>query len=47
MLDFTTAAASLAACEGPVRKSIPYVVKPDEITLGVADLVCNNDCRWL
>ncbi len=23
---FTTAAASLAACEGPVRKSIPYVV---------------------
>lgn len=34
---FTTAAASLAACEGPVRKSIPYVVKPDDITLGVAD----------
>jgi molybdopterin-containing oxidoreductase family iron-sulfur binding subunit len=34
---FTTAAASLAACEGPVKKSIPYVVKPDDITLGVAD----------
>ena len=34
---FTTAAASLAACEGPVRKSIPYVVKPDDVTLGVAD----------
>ncbi|WP_347173492.1 TAT-variant-translocated molybdopterin oxidoreductase [Polaribacter uvawellassae] len=34
---FTTAAASLAACEGPVRKSIPYVVKPDDITIGVAD----------
>jgi len=34
---FTTAAASLAACEGPVRKSIPYIVKPDDITLGVAD----------
>ncbi len=34
---FTTAAASLAACEGPVRKSIPYVVKPDDITVGVAD----------
>ncbi|QVY64673.1 TAT-variant-translocated molybdopterin oxidoreductase [Polaribacter sp. Q13] len=34
---FTTAAASLAACEGPVRKAIPYVVKPDDITLGVAD----------
>jgi molybdopterin-containing oxidoreductase family iron-sulfur binding subunit len=28
---FTTAAASLAACEGPVIKSIPYVVAPDEI----------------
>ncbi|NVK53858.1 MAG: TAT-variant-translocated molybdopterin oxidoreductase [Flavobacteriaceae bacterium] len=34
---FTTAAASLAACEGPVRKSIPYVVKPNDLTLGVAD----------
>ncbi|TVZ56113.1 quinol:cytochrome c oxidoreductase iron-sulfur protein precursor [Lutibacter sp. Hel_I_33_5] len=34
---FTTAAASLAACEGPVRKSIPYVVKPNDITPGVAD----------
>ena len=34
---FSTAAASLAACEGPVRKSIPYVVKPDDITVGVAD----------
>ena len=43
---FTTAAASLAACEGPVRKSIPYVVKPDDITWGCR-LVCNNNCRWL
>jgi molybdopterin-containing oxidoreductase family iron-sulfur binding subunit len=34
---FTTAAASLAACDGPVRKSIPYLVKPDEITPGIAD----------
>ena len=34
---FSTAAASLAACEGPVRKSIPYVVKPDDITAGIAD----------
>ena len=34
---FTTAAASLAACEGPVRKSIPYVVKPNDIIAGVAD----------
>lgn len=34
---FSTAAASLAACEGPVRKSIPYVVQPDNIVVGVAD----------
>ena len=34
---FTTAAASLAACEGPVRKSIPYVIQPTDITVGVAD----------
>ncbi len=34
---FTTAAASLAACEGPVRKSIPYVVQPDDLIVGVAD----------
>ncbi|MGQ3086238.1 4Fe-4S dicluster domain-containing protein, partial [Flavobacterium sp.] len=34
---FTTAAASLAACEGPVTKSIPYVVQPEEIIPGVAD----------
>ena len=34
---FTTAAASLAACEGPVIKSVPYVIKPEEITPGVAN----------
>ena len=34
---FSTAAASLAACEGPVRKAIPYVVKPDDIIPGVAN----------
>ncbi len=28
-LGFTTAAATLAACETPVNKAIPYVVKPD------------------
>jgi MoCo/4Fe-4S cofactor protein with predicted Tat translocation signal len=32
---FSTAAASLAACEGPVHKSIPYVVQPEEIIPGV------------
>ncbi len=34
---FTTAAATLASCEGPVRKAIPYVIKPDEITPGIAN----------
>ncbi|NGX83321.1 TAT-variant-translocated molybdopterin oxidoreductase [Aequorivita sp. KMM 9714] len=34
---FSTAAATLAACEGPVVKSIPYVVQPDEIVPGVAN----------
>ncbi|MCM4169290.1 Ion-translocating oxidoreductase complex subunit B [Arenibacter antarcticus] len=34
---FSTAAASIAACEGPVMKSIPYVVKPDNIIPGVAN----------
>jgi len=34
---FSTAAATLAACEGPVIKSIPYVVQPQEIIPGVAN----------
>ena len=34
---FSTAAASLVACEGPVVKSIPYVVQPDQIIPGIAD----------
>lgn len=34
---FSTAAASLAACEGPVIKSIPYVVQPEQIVPGVAN----------
>jgi molybdopterin-containing oxidoreductase family iron-sulfur binding subunit len=34
---FSTAAASLAACEGPVKKAIPYVVQPDQIIPGVAN----------
>ncbi|APU68680.1 TAT-variant-translocated molybdopterin oxidoreductase [Christiangramia flava] len=34
---FSTAAASLAACEGPVIKSIPYVVQPERIVPGVAN----------
>ena len=36
-MGFGLAAATLAACETPVIKSIPYVVKPEEITPGVAN----------
>jgi MoCo/4Fe-4S cofactor protein with predicted Tat translocation signal len=34
---FSTAAATLAACEGPIHKSIPYVVQPEEIIPGIAN----------
>ena len=34
---FSTAAATMAACEGPVVKSIPYVVQPEQIIPGVAN----------
>ncbi|MBN8703593.1 MAG: TAT-variant-translocated molybdopterin oxidoreductase [Bacteroidetes bacterium] len=36
-LGFSVTAASLAACETPVTKAVPYVVKPEEITPGVAN----------
>ena len=36
-LGFSTAAATLAACETPINKAIPYVIKPEEITPGVAN----------
>ncbi|KPM31337.1 4Fe-4S ferredoxin iron-sulfur binding domain-containing protein [Croceitalea dokdonensis DOKDO 023] len=35
-IGFSTAAASLAACEGPVKRSIPYVIQPENIVPGVA-----------
>ena len=34
---FSTAAATVAACEGPVIKSVPYVVQPEQIRPGVAN----------
>ena len=36
-LGFGIGAATLAACETPVIKSIPFVVKPEEITPGIAN----------
>jgi len=35
LLGFSTAAVTLAACEAPVIKSIPYVVKPHSIIPGI------------
>ncbi|BBA17001.1 4Fe-4S dicluster domain-containing protein [Blattabacterium cuenoti] len=34
-IGFSTASVTLAACKGPVIKSIPYVVKPEDITPGI------------
>ena len=34
---FSTAAAALVGCEGPVIKSVPYVVQPDRIIPGIAN----------
>jgi len=36
-LGFSVTAASLAACETPVRKTVPYLIKPEEITIGVSN----------
>jgi len=36
-LGFGVAAASLAACETPITKAIPYLNKPEEITPGLAN----------
>ena len=36
-MGFSLTAATLAACETPVIKSIPYVNKPEEVTPGVAN----------
>ena len=30
---FSTAAATVAACEGPVHKSVPYEIQPENIVL--------------
>ncbi|MBI3134810.1 MAG: TAT-variant-translocated molybdopterin oxidoreductase [Bacteroidetes bacterium] len=36
-LGFSVAAATVAACEAPVVNAVPYVVKPEEVTPGVAN----------
>ena len=37
IMGFSVGAATLAACERPVTKTIPYVIKPEEITPGIAN----------
>jgi len=42
VMGFSTAAVALAACETPVVKSIPYLVKPEEVTPGVANFYAST-----
>lgn len=47
-LGFSTAAATIASCKVPVRKAIPYVNRPENVTPGVAKYyattyVCDGD----
>lgn len=41
-LGFSVGAATLAACETPVTKSIPYLNKPEEVTPGVANFYAST-----
>ena len=36
-MGFSLATATLASCEAPVRKTIPYLIRPEEIVPGVAN----------
>lgn len=42
LLGFSTAAVTLAACEAPVIKSIPYVVKPHDIIPGIPNYYASS-----
>ena len=42
LLGFSTAAVTLAACEAPVIKTIPYVVKPHDIIPGVPNYYASS-----
>ena len=41
-MGFSTAAATLAACESPVYESLPYVVGPEEIIPGIANFYASS-----
>jgi MoCo/4Fe-4S cofactor protein with predicted Tat translocation signal len=36
-LGFSITAATLAACETPVRRTVPYLIKPEEVTPGISN----------
>ncbi len=42
MMGFSVAAASLAACEAPIRKAIPYVMKPVDADPGIANYYASS-----
>lgn len=42
MMGFSVAAVSLAACEAPVRKAIPYVMKPMDADAGIPNYYASS-----
>ncbi len=42
ILGFGVGVAALASCEAPVKKTIPYLVKPEEIVPGVANYYASS-----
>src|SRR6478736_844209 len=42
MMGFSVAAASLAACEAPVRKAIPYIMKPVDADAGIPNYYASS-----
>ncbi|MEM6734770.1 MAG: TAT-variant-translocated molybdopterin oxidoreductase [Bacteroidota bacterium] len=42
MMGFSIAAVSMAACEAPIRKAIPYVNKPEEVDPGIPNLYAST-----
>src|SRR6478736_404166 len=42
MMGFSVAASSLAACEAPVRKAIPYIMKPVDADAGIPNYYASS-----
>ncbi|GAA4346926.1 TAT-variant-translocated molybdopterin oxidoreductase [Hymenobacter saemangeumensis] len=42
LMGFGVAAATLASCESPVRKAIPYLNKPEEVDPGIANFYAST-----